>query len=272
MSAKVIAVANQKGGVGKTTTAYELAACFAQEGRKVLLIDFDAQMNLSKYTGADMSKPSIHEVLKVDGPNVATLEEAIQHLTWGDHGESISIDFVSSSVELTKAPYEFAESDDSKLLDIALNEVRDKYDYIFIDNSPLKSTLMNMSYEAADYLIVPTTEEDGALDGIQSLYRDLEKKRSRYHSSHAKIISVILIRYEKTVMHESTYNEILDMTRGWEDMPMVKTVTKNIAVSEAKSMKEPLQVYDSHGKAAFDYRNIALGLLERIEGGKENVG
>ena len=92
MSAKVIAVANQKGGVGKTTTAYELAACFAQEGRRVLLIDFDAQMNLSKYTGADMTKPSIHEVLTPDSPNAATFDEAVQHLTWGDEGESITID------------------------------------------------------------------------------------------------------------------------------------------------------------------------------------
>ena len=266
MAAKVIAVANEKGGVGKTTTSYELAACLAQENRKVLLIDFDSQMNLSMYVGADMSRPSIHEVLTPESPNAATFAQATQHLTWGEDDEKLSFDFVPSSVELTKAPYEFSESDDSKLLDIALGEVRGQYDYVIIDNSPLKSTLMNMTYEAADFIVIPTTEEDGAISGIQSLYRGLEKKRNRFHTSHAKVIAVILIRYERTVMHESAYNSILELVSGWEDHPIVKTVSKSIAVSEAKSYKMPMQVYNTRGSAAFDYRNITLTLLERMEG------
>lgn len=271
MSAKIIAVANQKGGVGKTTTSYELAACFAHEGKKVLLIDFDSQMNLSMYVESDAAKPTIHEVLNPESPDAASFSQAIQHLSWGENEDMVRFDFVSSSAELTKAPYEFSQSDDSKLLDIALDEVRNQYDYVFIDNSPLKSTLMNMTYEAADYVVIPTTEEDGAIGGIASLYRDLEKKRNRFHSSHAQVIAVILIRYEKTIMHESAYNSILELVNQWEERPMVKTVSKSIAVSEAKSMKMPLQVYDTKGKAAFDYRNIAFALIERMEGSMSHV-
>ena len=273
MSAKIISVANQKGGVGKTTTSYEIAACLAQEGRRVLLIDFDSQCNLSMYVGADMSKPSIHEVLDPGSPNAATFTQAIQHISWEKDGETLALDFVPSSVVLTKASVEFMDSDDSQLLDIALEEVRNQYDYVIIDNSPLQGPLLNMTYEAADYIIIPTTEEDGAISGIQSIYNGLEKKRygMRRQTSHAQIIAVILIRYERTVMHESAYNSILQLVSNWEDRPMVKTVSKSIAVSEAKSYKMPMQIYNTRGTAAFDYRDITLALLERMEGRVGNV-
>ena len=128
-----------------------------------------------------------------------------------------------------------------------------------------------MSYEAADYIVVPANDDDGSLKGLQMLYSDLTKKRNRYHSSHAKILCIILTRLEKTVIHESSYRLMLQEAENMEEKPMVKTVRKAISADECKTYKQPLQTYDPYGNAAYDYRKIAFAIMSAVEGGSEHA-
>lgn len=261
----VIAVANQKGGVGKTTTTIELASCFAEQQRKVLVIDLDQQMNLSTYLGADKTKPSIHGVLNPEGLDGAPFSAAVQRY-------KDKFDFVRSDHTLSAADVEFRGSNDFLLLNMLCHDyLADEYDYIFIDNSPLRSTLMDMSYVAADYIVVPTECDAGSLEGVQQLYSDIEKKRTKFKNSHAQIVAIVLTKVEKTSLHLSALSSIITLAEDvMEEDPIISTIHKNITVSECKLKDMSLQEYDARGRAACDYRDLALQILKKIEKGAEN--
>ena len=262
----VIAVANQKGGVGKTTTSFELAACFAARGKRVLAIDLDPQSSLSDCSGAVTNGvPTIYDYFTNDSID---LNSAIQHMTYkNEKAGEISFDMLVSSPSLSKADVEFTEFDDQQLLWFLVDDKRQDYDYIFIDNSPARSTLMGMTYFAADYLIIPTLDDDSSIKGINMIYGDVKKKRdSRAKSSHAKVLCLLLTRFEHTTMHDNALMELQEIAANMDEHPVVKTIRKNITVDECKSMMEPLQIYDPYGKAAFDYRDVTDTILSILEG------
>ena len=162
---KTLAIANQKGGVAKSTSCWEIGSCLSDLGYKVLVIDFDQQSNLTGYVNADKTKPSIYDVLKAD----KTIEEAIQ--------ETEDFDFISASEKLSKADKEFSAPEDIYLLKEVLSFVENQYDFTIIDNSPSRNSLLNMSYIAANYMIIPTECDTGSIDGIDAIYGDLKKYR-----------------------------------------------------------------------------------------------
>ena len=264
MMSKVIAVANQKGGVGKTTTSIELASCFANQGKKVLVIDLDQQMNLSTYLDADVDKPSIKDLLlnEADGG----YDAAIQHY-------SDEFDFIRADAELANADKLFLDLEDLYLLEVVCDQVSADYgyDYIFIDNSPVRATLMNMSYVVADYIVVPTDCDTGSMIGVKKIYDDIARKRNAPHStSHAEIIAVVLTKNEVTSMHQAALENIVDVVKTMDESPIIHTIRKAIAVTESKVNNKPLQDYARYSTAAYDYRTLSLELLERIEGGQNN--
>ena len=188
----VVAITNQKGGVGKSTSAESLSNVIAAKKKKVLLIDLDQQGNLSKYVGADLSKPTIYDVLNAEKP----IADAIQKCG--------RIDIITSSKELSKSDKEFGEHDDIFLLADVIELIKDKYDYIFIDNGPARSTLLTMAYVASDYIIIPTEVDDGSMDGVDEVNNDIIKYRQgKRPITKAKIAMLLLNRYENTVMHQN---------------------------------------------------------------------
>lgn len=252
----VLSVANQKGGVGKTTTSIELGVSLAKKNKRVLLLDFDQQANLSKYVGADLESASIYEVLHGNVP----IMNAIQHVA--------HLDILTASSKLSLADREFIGNDDVFLLADLCDVLKenDAYDIIIIDNGPTRNVLLTMSYIASDYLLVPTECDDGSLDGILAIDQDLRKLRDGKRSyTKAQILGFILTKNEKTVMHHEANEELIKIAQMINKDAFVLPVRKSIAASEAKTVHQSLQDYEAWSNPAIDYRKIADWILEYLQ-------
>lgn len=252
---KVIGVINQKGGVGKTTSTIDLANAVAVKKNRVLVIDLDQQGNLSKYVGANNETPSIYNVLQVENPIIDAIQKCGR------------IEVIASSKELSKADKVFVEHDDIFLLQDVVETIKDKYDYIFIDNAPARSTLLTMAYVASDYIVIPVEVDDGAIDGIDEVYNDvISYRKGKRPITDAKIAMLLLNKYENTVMHQTAKEKLDDKSEEFEDHPIVATIRKGIVASESKCFKEPIIDYDPKGNVASDYLLAAKKLINIIGG------
>lgn len=245
---KTIAIANQKGGTGKTSTCLELCSILGERGYKVLAIDLDQQKNLSIYCGADINHASIYDALH----GHKSITECVQHVN--------TYDIIISSTELSRADREFVDRDDVYLLADLLGFVKDEYDYVIIDNSPSRNILLSMVYVAADYILIPTEADHGSIvEGISAVYQDINKLRNgRTKISHVKVLGFILTKYENTVLHSLAIEDLNKMAEEMEeDNPFVATVRKSIAMSECKRVFQSLQEYEKYSNPAQDYRKVA---------------
>lgn len=250
-----IAIANQKGGVAKSTSCWEIGSCMGNLGLKVLVIDFDQQANLTGYVNADKTMPTIYDVLKAE----TSINDAIQKVE--------GFDFISASEKLSKADKEFSAPEDIYLLREVLSFVEDEYDFVIIDNSPSRNSLLNMSYIAANYIIIPTECDTGSIDGITAIYGDVTKYR-KLNWTNAQVIGLVLTKYENTAMHTLALEEINNKAEEMEETPFVMTIRKGIKVSESKLAMRSLQNYDKYSNPAVDYRNVTKKILEKV--GSEN--
>lgn len=255
--AYTICIANQKGGVGKTTSTIELAAALTEEKKKVLVIDFDQQRNLSKYVGGDLSKASIYQVLNGE----VSITEATQ--TTND-GFSV----ICASDELSLADKKFIDpTEDIFLLADVIEMVKDKYDYVLVDNSPSRNILIQMAYVAADGIIMPTESDIGSIDGIYAIYSDVEKfKNNRNKLSHAEFLGFILNKYEKTNIYALAIENLETARERINPNAFIMTVRKASVASEAKTMMQSIQKYKRYSTTAMDYRKIATEIIKRVEG------
>ncbi len=180
--AKVISVSNQKGGVGKTTTTGAVAAGFKLKGYKVLCVDLDPQSNLSFSSGAETEDcPTIYEILKGE----AKSSFSIQKMS--------SFDIISSNILLSGIELEFTQTGREYLLKEALNTVKDKYDYIFIDTPPALSILTVNAFTASDYIIIPMLADIFSLQGIAQLSETIDRVR-RYCNPNVKVEGIVLTK------------------------------------------------------------------------------
>jgi chromosome partitioning protein len=258
---KVISIANQKGGVGKTTTAIEIGHCLADTGYKVLLIDFDQQSNLTKYLDAIPQTDSngVRYDINAVMDTKIKVEDAIVHKE--------KVDVLPASSELSVAEKKYTETDDVYLLADICEMLEKQYDFIIVDNSPARNLLLTMAYIASDYVVVPTECDEGALDGILAIESDISKLRDSKHKfSHAKIVCLLLNKYEKTMLHSDAL-EILELFAATKvkGNPVVSTIRKSIKTSESKTARKSLQQHKHFNNVAIDYRRATKEILARIE-------
>ena len=252
---KVISIANQKGGVGKTTTSINLAACLAEKGKKVLAVDMDPQGNLTSGLGVDKDsvEKSIYELIigEVDIKEVIN-KEVLENL-----------DIIPTSIDLSAAEIELIGVDDKEyILRNAIDQVKDQYDFVIIDCPPSLSMLTINAMTTADSVIVPIQCEYYALEGLSQLIHTVELVKDRLNSK-LEIEGVVF------TMYDARTNLSLQVVENVKDnlqQNIYKTIIpRNIRLAEAPSYGLPINKYDPKSTGAESYMRLADEVIEREE-------
>ena len=254
--AKIVAIVNQKGGVGKTTTCVNLAAAVAQQGKKVLLCDFDPQANATSGMGVDKTRSSgVYDVLI----NGVETEKAIVTTPYGDVLPS-SKALAGAGVEMINLP------DRQFLLKKALSRVAQQYDYIFIDCPPSLELLTVNALCAADSLLVPLQGEYYALEGLSDLMGTVRIVR-RGLNPKLEIEGVLLTMFDgRTNLAIQVAQEI---KRFFPGKVYSTVIPRNIRLSEAPSHGKPINAYDRTCRGAEAYGAVAEEFLRKNGAEKE---
>ena len=251
---RIVAVANQKGGVGKTTTAINLAASIASRGYRVLLVDFDPQGNASSGVGwpRDRVEKSIYDVLVGD----VTIAEAIVPT------EIATLFLAPATTDLVGAEIELISADRrERVLADALAPVVAQYDYIVIDCPPSLGLLTLNALVAADGVIVPMQAEYFALEGLSALTSTIEKVRAAYNP-HLTIDGVLFTMYDGRL---SVANQVkCEVAHFFGDKVFRECVPRNVRLSEAPSHGKPCLLYDLRCQGTKSYLAIADEFLDRL--------
>lgn len=250
---KIIAIANQKGGVGKTTTAFNLGSCLATDGKKVLLVDADPQANATSGMGIsqDEVKTSVYECL-VDGVEAASavMPTCIDGL-----------DIICSKIDLVGAEVELMNRKErERALSRMLGPLRDAYDYILIDCSPSLGIITVNALTAADSVIIPVQAEYFALEGISQLLNTIRIIKSRL-SPALEIEGFLLTMYDARLR---LANQIFEELKGhFGDMVFSTVIPRNIKLSESPSHGLPVILYDPESRGSIAYGQLARELVAR---------
>ena len=248
---RIIAISNQKGGVGKTTTSVNLSACVAALGKNVLLIDIDPQGNASSGLGlSGKNRTSIYDVLLGE----AGANEAILPTEFGP------LSLIPSSIELAGAEIELVSMPAREtLLREALSPIRDQFDYIFIDCPPSLSLLTLNAMTAADSVLIPIQCEYYALEGVGQLMNTLQLVKKRLNPA-LEIEGVVLTMLDgRTNLGLQVVQEV---KKYFKSRVYGSIIPRNVRLSEAPSHGLPINVYDPRSTGAEAYRKLAEEFIE----------
>ena len=250
---RIIALANQKGGVGKTTTAINLSAALARNGKRVLLVDADPQANASSGLGVDIREldASIYECLVNNIPTrQAIIETDVENL----HLIPSHIDLVGAEIEMLNLP------DRERLMQRVLQPVREQYDYILIDCSPSLGLITVNALTAADSVIIPVQCEFFALEGIAKLLNTIKIIKSQLNPG-LNIMGFVLTMYDNRLRLS---NQVLDeVRRHFGNLVFDTVIARNVRLSEAPSHGQTILDYEPNSKGAIAYRALAQEVLNR---------
>ena len=249
---KIIAVVNQKGGVGKTTSAVNLTAALTELGLKVLLCDFDPQANATSGLGVDKRsiKHSVYDVTI----NSVPAEKAIVHTKYGDVLPA-SADLAGATVELIGADHR------ERQLDMALKDIKDKYDIIFIDCPPSLELLTLNGLCAADSILVPVQCEYYALEGLTDLMTTLRMVKRKLNPK-LEIFGVALTMFDGRTNFSTQVAQ--EVRRHFPGKVYATVIPRNVRLAEAPSHGLPVTVYDKHSRGSLAYKAMAQEIIKKL--------
>lgn len=254
---KIISIVNQKGGVGKTTTTHNLGYAIAEQGKKVLLIDLDPQMNLSTTMGIDCyaQKNSIYDVLK---DKELPLSSVIQKST------NENLDVIPSAFELTGAEIEFTKriSSASLLARSFSNSLKEEYDFILIDCPPSLGILTINALSASNYIIIPMQPEVYGLYGIEMLLSTYEEIQEEVNQD-LEIMGVLITMHDGRL---SLHKEMTEKINSYFKKKVFETIIKtNTTLKEAQSNNQTVFEYDGRARGAKNYTSLAKEVISNVK-------
>ncbi|MEE1305414.1 MAG: AAA family ATPase [Agathobacter sp.] len=250
---RIVAIANQKGGVGKTTTSINLSACLAEKGKKVLAIDLDPQGNMTSGLGVDKDEVdnTVYELILDE----CSIRESITETVV----DGLSI--IPSNVHLAGAEIELLGINDKEyILKSSVDYIKDDYDFIIIDCPPSLNMLTVNAMTTADTILVPIQCEYYALEGLSQLIHTINLVQERLNPN-LQIEGVVFTMYD---VRTNLSNQVVDTVKENLDANIYKTmIPRNIRLAEAPSYGIPINMYDSKSAGAESYRSLADEIISR---------
>lgn len=258
---KTVVITNQKGGVGKTSTASALASGIAEKGYKVLAIDLDPQGNLGFCFGAEIdNSPTVYDLMRGE----ATIQQVIQ--------KKDDIDIIPANILLSGAELEFNQLGREYLLRNGIAKIRGNYDYIVIDTPPALNILTVNAYTAADALIIPMVPEILSLLGISQL-RDTINLVKGICNSNIAVLGILLNKYDKRRLLTRDVEDMAEIIAKELNTKVFRTkIRSSVSVAEAPAHGVSIYKYSPRSKPTKDYRDLIEELLSQkgmIADGKE---
>lgn len=252
---KIIAIANQKGGVGKTTTSVNLAASLGVLERKVLLIDADPQANATSGLGIDVDSVEVGTYQLLE--HSATAKEAIIKT------DSPNLDIIPAHIDLVAIEIELVDKEKREyMLKEAIQDLKQDYDFILIDCAPSLGLLTLNALTAADSVLIPIQCEYFALEGLGKLLNTV-KSVQKIHNSNLDIEGLLLTMYDSRLRLS---NQVVDeVKKHFNEMVFKTIIQRNVRLSEAPSYGESIITYDAGSKGANNYLSLAEEIITKNE-------